>query len=102
MVLNAPELLELGAEPGPNTASEKKLTPAEIDAAAAAKRKSHVSSLFLRSTLNFMSLGAQARNKASMATVTEPKMICHFEDVVIKIPGCHGNSVIKFEIFEGE
>ena len=33
---------------------------------------------------------------------SDPKMICHFEDVVVKIPGCHGNSVIKFEILEGE
>lgn len=61
---------------------------------------SNTGSLLLRSTLNFMSRGASARSKQS--TIAEPKMICHFEDDVIKIPGCHGNSVIKFEIFEGE
>jgi hypothetical protein len=69
--------------------------------------KSQVANAFLRSSLNFMAIGAHAqRTKASMATspaaAAEPKMICHFEDVVVKIPGCHGNSVVKFEIFEGE
>lgn len=60
-------------------------------------------STLLRSTLKFMSRGASAQMKSqAQLAADEPKMICHFEDDVIKIPGCHGNSVIKFEIFEGE
>jgi len=30
------------------------------------------------------------------------RLICNFEDETLKIPGCHGNSVIKFDIFDGE
>ena len=61
------------------------------------------SSLLLRSTLNFMAPLRGNKTRASPTQVVEePKMICNFHDVVIKIPGCHGNSVIKIEILEGE
>jgi hypothetical protein len=32
----------------------------------------------------------------------DSKLLCSFENQVIKIPGCHGNSVIKFDIIDGE
>ena len=32
----------------------------------------------------------------------DSKMLCSFDNQVIKIPGCHGNSVIKFDIIDGE
>jgi hypothetical protein len=31
-----------------------------------------------------------------------PKMYCHFEDETIRIPGCHGNSVVRFDFLAGE
>jgi len=36
------------------------------------------------------------------SSVQDTKMLCSFDDAVVKIPGCHGNSVIKFEIMEGD
>ena len=30
------------------------------------------------------------------------KKMCDFKDEKVKIPGCHGNSVVQFEILEGE
>ena len=114
VVLNSPDLLlecgETGAEcskpDGDNNidsgdaGSESNVSAKTNGPGLKKSPSSSTGSLFLRSTLNFMSLGANARKKSSL--VEEPRMICHFEDVVVKIPGCHGNSVIKFEIFEGE
>lgn len=72
-------------------------------AKAAAGLASPTSSLLLRSTLNFMApLRGKTRTDTVPPVVEEPKMICNFHDVVVRIPGCHGNSVVKIEIFEGE
>jgi hypothetical protein len=105
VVLNSPDMLQdpvgnsaENSENGDNSSSQQH-SP-KPPSMTKKSRSSNAGSLFLRSTLNFMSLGASARGKSQL--VTEPKMICHFEDTVVKIPGCHGNSVIKFEIFEGE
>jgi hypothetical protein len=58
-------------------------------------------SINLRSTINFaMKLGQVARKQTELQK--NPKFVCNFEDETVKIPGCHGNSVFKFEIMEGE
>lgn len=99
VVLNDPTMLTID----PNAPPRPDAQDGTSSPGGSSSPSKSVSNLFLRSTLNFMALGAQ-RSKTSMTTPepVEPKMICHFEDAVVKIPGCHGNSVIKFEIFEGE
>jgi hypothetical protein len=58
-------------------------------------------SINLRSTINFaMKLGQVARKQTELQQ--NPKFVCNFEDETVKIPGCHGNSVFKFEVMEGE
>jgi hypothetical protein len=107
VVLNDPSmLLDTDAARAATAGGASNAGSANSSVDGSSPSKSQVANAFLRSSLNFMAIGAHAqRSKASMATsptAAEPKMICHFEDVVVKIPGCHGNSVVKFEIFEGE
>jgi len=40
--------------------------------------------------------------KTNEDDVSQVKRMCDFEGETVRIPGCHGNSVIKFEILEGE
>ena len=57
----------------------------------------------VRSTLSiFSSSGSGKHHQPGQRVVEEPRLFCSFEDEVVKIPGCHGNSVLKFDIFEGE
>ncbi len=61
----------------------------------------------VRGTLNFaMRLGHAVQRQQSPNTSPVPQQVikyfCNFEDLSIKIPGCHGNSVIKFELLDGE
>ncbi len=61
----------------------------------------------VRNTLNFankLRTMVQVSNDANAgATPVKPvKLMCTCDDVMIKIPGCHGNSVFKFDIFDGE
>lgn len=57
----------------------------------------------LRQTLNFaMKMGSAVITRRPPKFDDSGKFMCKFEDEVVKIPGCHGNSVIKFEIFDGE
>jgi hypothetical protein len=108
VVLNDPNMfLDTDAPRGATAGGASNAGSSNSSVDGSSPSKSQVANAFLRSSLNFMAIGANAqRTKASMATspaaAAEPKMICHFEDVVVKIPGCHGNSVVKFEIFEGE
>lgn len=54
----------------------------------------------MRNTLAF-AFGLSAMAKKSTVR-KKSKVVCNFEDETIRIPGCHGNSVIKFEVFDGE
>jgi hypothetical protein len=47
---------------------------------------------------------AQLQQNAANALFLQQQKtkMCIFEDAVVQIPGCHGNSVVKFEIFDGE
>jgi hypothetical protein len=40
--------------------------------------------------------------KPSDASLLASRLRCDFNQLSIKVPGCHGNSVFKFEILEGE
>ncbi len=92
-----------GSEFSSSSISPKSTQSYNSIAKAAAGMASPTSSLLLRSTLNFMApLRGKTRTEAAPPVVEEPKMICNFHDVVVRIPGCHGNSVVKIEIFEGE
>ena len=55
----------------------------------------------IRTTINF---ALKLRSMVQQSAVAPVKLdcICNFDEAVIKIPGCHGNSVFKFEILEGE
>ena len=61
-------------------------------------------STLVRNSFNRLSVltsfvkGDQNGSEASSASM---KKMCDFEDEKIKIPGCHGNSIIKFDILEG-
>lgn len=49
--------------------------------------------------------GARTTNNTPKGRRTQsksPKMFCHFDDEVIRIPGCHGNSVFRFDFLAGE
>jgi hypothetical protein len=53
----------------------------------------------VRQTLNFaLQLGSKLKKTNQFNGI----MSCDFEDDVIKIPGAHGNSAIKFEVLDGE
>lgn len=54
----------------------------------------------VRNTLAF-AFGISALGKQSSVR-KKTKVVCNFEDETFKIPGCHGNSVFKFEVFDGE
>lgn len=55
----------------------------------------------MRQTFNFaMKLGASINSQKKKEKST--RILCNFEDETIKIPGCHGNGVFKFEILDGE
>lgn len=58
----------------------------------------------VRQTLNFAmhKLSTVTKKHVPNAPGTRAKKVCNFEDEMVKIPGCHGNSVLKFEIFEGD
>lgn len=40
--------------------------------------------------------------RSSEASSLSQRLCCNFNDLMVKIPGCHGNSVFKFEILDGE
>lgn len=54
----------------------------------------------MRNTLAF-AFGLSAMAKKSNIR-KKSKVVCNFEDETIRIPGCHGNSVMKFEVFDGD
>jgi hypothetical protein len=55
----------------------------------------------MRSTINF-ALKLRSMVQKTQASPVKLDCVCNFDETVIKIPGCHGNSVFKFEILEGE
>jgi hypothetical protein len=55
----------------------------------------------VRTTINF-ALRLRAMVQKTQTVPLKLDCMCNFEETVVKIPGCHGNSVFKFEILEGE
>jgi hypothetical protein len=55
----------------------------------------------VRQTINF-ALRLRAMVQKTQTVPLKLDCMCNFEETVVKIPGCHGNSVFKFEILEGE
>lgn len=55
----------------------------------------------VRSTINF-ALKLRSMVQKTQANNVKLDCMCNFEETEVKIPGCHGNSVFKFEILEGE
>jgi hypothetical protein len=47
-------------------------------------------------------IGARRRHKKDGENLIQPKYVCNFDDDTIKIPGCHGNAVIRFDFLDGE
>lgn len=40
--------------------------------------------------------------RSSDAGALSKRLQANFNNLMVKIPGCHGNSVFKFEVFDGE
>ncbi len=80
--------------------SKKETTEQAVPLAPSPSR----SRLTLRQTLTFaLKLGQLAKQKEEEPVA--PKKIrisANFEDETIKIPGCHGNGVFRFEVYDGE
>jgi hypothetical protein len=59
--------------------------------------------LTLRQTLTFaLKLGQLAKKEEPPAAPKKIRISANFEDETIKIPGCHGNGVFRFEVYDGE
>lgn len=70
---------------------------------AAAHRHTLSPARALRQTLNFaLQIGTSVVTRRPSKIDRSGKLMCCFDDIAVKIPGCHGNSVVKFEIFDGE
>jgi len=55
----------------------------------------------VRTTINF-ALKLRSMVQKTQSNNVKLDCMCNFEETTVKIPGCHGNSVFKFEILEGE
>lgn len=64
-------------------------------------KRTTASFAMVRQSINY-ALHLGQNHRGSIDERKNPKFLCNFEDETIKIPGCHGNSVLKFEILEGE
>lgn len=77
--------------------------PATRGPDAAAHRHTLSPTRALRQTLNFaLQIGTSVVTRRPSKIDRSGRLMCCFDDVAVKIPGCHGNSVVKFEIFDGE
>eukprot|EP01038_Epipyxis_sp_PR26KG_P004704 gene4704-6604_t len=65
------------------------------------KKKSFSLGVGIRNTFSFIG-NTMTMQKRSSGVNSIPRMVCNFEDATVKIPGCHGNSVLKFEIMEND
>jgi cobalamin biosynthesis protein CobT len=61
------------------------------------------SRMSLRETFNFALKFAQKKKPIEeLQNSKKVRIAANFEDEIIRIPGCHGNSVFRFEVFDGE
>lgn len=83
-----------------NTLDEEDDSTSDNPGFGQASRLTPTAQNVMRNTLAF-AFGLSAMAKKSTVR-KKSKVVCNFEDETIRIPGCHGNSVIKFEVFDGE
>ena len=70
-----------------------------------ADQNSTVPNIMRRVRTSISKMGATIVNglrRSSDASALTKRLQVNFNNLMVKIPGCHGNSVFKFEVFDGE